>query len=864
MTMGNDMSGLFQDVIGCMNLNILEIKKMVYLYLINYSRSKPELAAQAAHYFLRDASDPNPLIRALALRTMGYIHVDKITESLVEPLRQGLQDQDPYVRKTAAVCVAKLYIHNRQLVNDEGFIPMLKDLLLDPNPAVVANAVSSLAEISERSPDLTLQLNMRIASKLIAALNECSEWGQAYVLDTLLYVVPQEPGDAEMLAERIAPRLQHANSSVVLNAIKLIIYLMNYMSNEQDVKNFTKKLSPPLVTLLSSGPEVQYVVLRNILLIIQKHPTVLQGEIKVFFCKYNDPIYVKLAKLEIIFRLTTAENVNQVLSELVEYASEVDVDFVRKSVRAIGRLAIKIPSATQKCISSLLDLIQTKVNYVVQEGIVVIKDIFRKYPNKYESIIGKLCENLDTLDEPEAKAAMIWILGQYADRIENSDEILDGFLENFLEEAPEVQLSLLTAVVKLFIKRPTAGQNLVPKVLKWSTDEVDNPDLRDRGFIYWRLLSVDPAAAKAIVLSEKPEISTETENIEKTLLDELLFHISTLSSVYHKVPGSFIPNAKPRYLIQSKVLYCLVYKGDEKTKEAIDNAPRKVPAPPPAEEQKQAAFPQTFENTFSNDVNLDTDFFNNDYVNTAAPVRNNHMVDLLEFDDGNFDSPMGQISSTVDYGNSEMAQSNISYESNLLGQSGYNSVSSVTGANMITGSTNMPVYDPYKSSQFPGYATSKSIFGLNDEAGNSQSLIHGSSPSLAPNNTNSPFSSHSQSNYNSFSEFNSSGNTSSFYTPNASQTMNTTSTSNFDLLSDFSSNTMGGSSSNFNSIASRSNSTPFDNSANLMGDDRLHSTPTRSMSTPFNQQNSLVDDFGNFNNIKFIDLANFNAFRFRK
>ena len=47
---------------------------------------------------------------------------------------------------------------------------------------------------------------------------------------------------------------------------------------------------------------------------------------------------------------------------------------------------------------------------------VVIKDIFRKYPNKYESIIATLCENLDTLDEPEARASMIWIIGEYAER----------------------------------------------------------------------------------------------------------------------------------------------------------------------------------------------------------------------------------------------------------------------------------------------------------------------------------------------------------------------------------------------------------------------------------------------------------------
>lgn len=73
-----------------------------------------------------------------------------------------------------------------------------------------------------------------------------------------------------------------------------------------------------VVTLLSSGPEVQYVALRNILLVIQRRPIVLQNEVKVFFCKYNDPIYVKLAKLEIMYRLASERNVEQVLAELRE------------------------------------------------------------------------------------------------------------------------------------------------------------------------------------------------------------------------------------------------------------------------------------------------------------------------------------------------------------------------------------------------------------------------------------------------------------------------------------------------------------------------------------------------------------------
>ena len=69
--------------------------------------------------------------------------------------------------------------------------------------------------------------------------------------------------------------------------------------------------------------------------------------------------------------------------EFKEYATEVDVDFVRKAVRAIGRCAIKLERAAERCISVLLELIKIKVNYVVQEAIIVIKDIFRRYPNTY-------------------------------------------------------------------------------------------------------------------------------------------------------------------------------------------------------------------------------------------------------------------------------------------------------------------------------------------------------------------------------------------------------------------------------------------------------------------------------------------------
>ncbi|KAJ8678788.1 hypothetical protein QAD02_014575 [Eretmocerus hayati] len=543
MTVGKDVSALFPDVVNCMQTDNLELKKLVYLYLMNYAKSQPDMAIMAVNTFVKDCEDPNPLIRALAVRTMGCIRVDKITEYLCEPLRKCLKDEDPYVRKTAAVCVAKLYDINAGLVEDQGFLDQLKDLLSDSNPMVVANAVAALSEINESSPSgqPLVEMNAQTINKLLTALNECTEWGQVFILDSLANYSPKDEREAQSICERITPRLAHANAAVVLSAVKVLMKLVEMLQSESDfVGTLTKKLAPPLVTLLSSEPEVQYVALRNINLIVQKRPDILKHEMKVFFVKYNDPIYVKLEKLDIMIRLASQANIAQVLSELKEYATEVDVDFVRKAVRAIGRCAIKVEPSAERCVSTLLDLIQTKVNYVVQEAIVVIKDIFRKYPNKYESIISTLCENLDTLDEPEARASMIWIIGEYAERIDNADELLESFLEGFHDENTQVQLQLLTAIVKLFLKRPTDTQELVQQVLSLATQDSDNPDLRDRGFIYWRLLSTDPAAAKEVVLAEKPLISEETDLLEPTLLDELICHISSLASVYHKPPTAFV------------------------------------------------------------------------------------------------------------------------------------------------------------------------------------------------------------------------------------------------------------------------------------------------------------------------------------
>jgi len=235
-------------------------------------------------------------------------------------------------------------------------------------------------------------------------------WGQIFILDALATYNPRDSKEAEAICERVVPRLTHANASVVLSSVRVVTKMLDFVAAGDARQATYRKIGPPLVTLLSAEPELQYVALRNMSLILRKHADILNQDMRVFFCKYNDPIYVKLEKLEIIVKLASDKNIDQILNELKEYASEVDVDFVRKSVRAIGKCAVRLDSAAERCINTLLDLIKTKVNYVVQESIIVIKDIFRKYPNRYESLIPTLCENLEELDDSETKGWLVFLL----------------------------------------------------------------------------------------------------------------------------------------------------------------------------------------------------------------------------------------------------------------------------------------------------------------------------------------------------------------------------------------------------------------------------------------------------------------------
>ena len=551
MTVGKDVSSLFPDVLKNIATYDIEQKKLVYLYLMNYSKTHPELCILAVNTFVQDTEDPNPLIRALAIRTMGCIRVQKMVDYMEIPLLRTLKDDNPYVRKTAALCVAKLFDLNPDMCVEYGFLARLQELVNDTNPMVVANALNALYEIREMNTDESLEVitvSSEMAKNLLTCLNECTEWGRITILSLLTEYMPAEVEEAQHIIERIIPQLQHVNPAVVLSLIKAIIAHLDYIADGETKQGILRKLLAPLVSLvLSLIPEAQYVGLKNIRIILERYPLVLSKELRVFFIKYSDPLYLKLEKLDIMVRLANDGNAALLLGELKEYAMEFEPSLVSRAIKLIGTVAIKLSLATVKAINLLIFLLdQRGGELVINETVAVLANILRRYPNKNDLltlVIPVIANNVEVLDKNDALIGYVFLVGSYPKYFSGLSEKLDHFIETFMESDPLLQLAIITAIVKINMTISGTYSLQLQRVLELATQECENADVRDQAYMYWRLLSLESLQSQQkIILAPLQPIEDTIPMFNPLVLNDLLHELSTIALVYQKPSLTFVEN----------------------------------------------------------------------------------------------------------------------------------------------------------------------------------------------------------------------------------------------------------------------------------------------------------------------------------
>ena len=487
-------------------------------------------------------------IKALTIRQAGSIINNENAPDLIPIIKAGAASNDPYIRRASAISILKAYQNSPQILYHYELGPVLKSLIEDPNPNVASNAISAYTEVNNTLANPLFEISVETIINLLNSIEEATEWSQIQILE-FVSDFKADPQSARNIIQKLSTRLIQVNSGITISAVRCCLNMCIIINDPEFTKETFDRIMLSLVSLFNNGHEIQYSVLKSIFIIFQKFRQLFDDDVSIFFCKYDDPLYIKLEKIDIILTLTNEKNISKVLEELSMYASsqQEDVEFVRKSIRAIGRLAIIFENMSKNCVDLIESLIMSRIQYVVQECIVVSVNILRRYPEPYLHIISTICLCLSsTLDDHRAKAAMVWILGEYSTMITNAAELIEGlFLDSFLEEPNDVQLSILTAVVKFFIYNTEEGIEMLRHVLSLITNEVDNPDLRDRAFMYLLVLSECPEkAAEIIVPPEQPMLNVDLQLVEPRLVDALVPLVGSLAAIYVMFPQEFVPTLR--------------------------------------------------------------------------------------------------------------------------------------------------------------------------------------------------------------------------------------------------------------------------------------------------------------------------------
>ncbi|ERN07888.1 hypothetical protein AMTR_s00012p00225740 [Amborella trichopoda] len=182
---GCDVSNFFPQVVKNVASQSLEVKKLVYVYLLHYAEKRPNEALLSINCFQKDLSDLNPLVRAWALRAMSGIRLHDVAPLVLAAVNKCARDPSPYVRKCAASALPK--IHDLQLEENYGALAELVGILLnDSSPGVVGAAAAAFNSVSPNN----LSLIGRSFKRLCETLPDVEEWGQIVLIGILLrYVV---------------------------------------------------------------------------------------------------------------------------------------------------------------------------------------------------------------------------------------------------------------------------------------------------------------------------------------------------------------------------------------------------------------------------------------------------------------------------------------------------------------------------------------------------------------------------------------------------------------------------------------------------------------------------------------------------
>ncbi|KAI4816952.1 hypothetical protein KUCAC02_009251 [Chaenocephalus aceratus] len=551
---GKNASELFPAVVKNVASKNIELKKLVYVYLVRYAEEQQDLALLSISTFQRALKDPNQFIRGSALRVLSSIRVPIIVPIMMLAIKEAAADLSPYVRKTSAHAIQKLYSLDPE--QKEQLIEVIEKLLKDKSTLVAGSVVMAFEEVCPDRIDL-IHKNYR---KLCNLLVDVEEWGQVVIISMLTryartqFTSPWKEGatfdenndkafydsdsedkkdtteakpytmdpDHRLLLRNTKPLLQSRNTAVVMCVAQLYWHL----APTQEVNIITKSL----VRLLRSHREVQYIVLQNIATMSIQRKGIFEPYMKSFYVRSTDATHIKTLKLEILTNLANEANISTILREFQTYVKSQDKAFAAATIQAIGRCATNITDVTDTCLSGLVLLLSNRDETVVAESVVVIKKLLQTQPTQHSEIIKHMAKLFDNITVSMARASILWLMGEYCDRVPKiAPDVLRKMAKTFTAEEDIVKLQTVNLAAKLYLTNSKQTKLLTQYILNLGKYD-QSYDIRDRTRFIRQLIVPNEKSgalnkyARRILLAPKP-----APVLESSFKDRDRFQLGTLS-----------------------------------------------------------------------------------------------------------------------------------------------------------------------------------------------------------------------------------------------------------------------------------------------------------------------------------------------
>ncbi|KAM6903069.1 AP-3 complex subunit beta-1 [Xenentodon cancila] len=551
---GKNASELFPAVVKNVASKNIELKKLVYVYLVRYAEEQQDLALLSISTFQRALKDPNQFIRASALRVLSSIRVPIIVPIMMLAIKEAATDLSPYVRKTSAHAIQKLYSLDPD--QKEQLIEVIEKLLKDKSTLVAGSVVMAFEEVCPDRIDL-IHKNYR---KLCNLLVDVEEWGQVVIISMLTryartqFTSPwkedaifdennekmfygsdseEKKGQIEtkpyvmdpdhrLLLRNTKPLLQSRNTAVVMAVAQLYWHL----APKHEVSIVTKSL----VRLLRSHREVQYVVLQNIATMSIQRKGMFEPYMKSFYVRSTDATHIKTLKLEILTNLANEANISTILREFQTYVKSQDKAFAAATIQAIGRCATNITEVTDTCLNGLVLLLSNRDETVVAESVVVIKKLLQTQPTQHSEIIKHMAKLFDNITVSMARASILWLMGEYCERVPKiAPDVLRKMAKTFTAEEDIVKLQTVNLAAKLYLTNSKQTKLLTQYILNLGRYD-QSYDIRDRTRFIRQLIVPNEKSsalskyARRILLAPKP-----APVLQSAFKDRDRFQLGTLS-----------------------------------------------------------------------------------------------------------------------------------------------------------------------------------------------------------------------------------------------------------------------------------------------------------------------------------------------